>query len=349
MQRENAHGILGLAAMLIAGICVMCGCAGAQASDASDSPRQVAGIAIGIQGLPGRGDAARWAAAEGLGLSYAGELFGWVEDEPGVYAWSREPEKDKLKRYFAELKKWGYKIQMADGTVHMDQKHLPKVMAGKRFNDPELLNAWEAYLTAFLAQYGDYIDFFAIGNEVLSYFHNKPDEWNDYVAFVKRGSEVIHRLRPEIKVGVIFAEEDPGKRWQDVAPFCDYFGYNYCTPCSTFRKSPTKHALDPERPEHFAKIFEQALRTAGDKPILISEMGCATHPEIDSSPELQAQFIRMLFQWIRGKEGRILAMSWLGVKDWPYEGTRQALQGYLDSRLLEHGGFMRYLTSLGLQ
>jgi hypothetical protein len=42
-------------------------------------------------------------------------------------------------------------------------------------------------------------------------------------------------------------------------------------------------------------------------------------------------------------------MSWLAPTDWPYEATKQALQGYLDAAALNHEPFMKYLTSLGLK
>ena len=63
---------------------------------------------------------------------------------------------------------------------------------------------------------------------------------------------------------------------------------------------------------------------------------------------MQAQFIQELFKWMRGKESRVLGMSWLSVSDWNLEGTRENLQGNLDPKLLRDDRFLHYLTSLGL-
>jgi len=247
------------------------------------------------------------------------------------------------------LKQQGYKVSITFTNVHMDQKHLPAYLKGKRFNDPYFLERWEEYLEAFLPRYGNYIDFLNIGNEVNNYFGKHYNEWKDYVEFFKRGSEVIRRLKPQINVGIVLVEERREHFWKAVEPYCDHLAITYYTPCSMFGKSPTAEALDKKSSKYFARLLDEAIRIAGKKKLLITEIGCATHPALDSSPELQAQFIEALFQWLPGKEGRILGISWLAAIDWPYEGTKKALKGYLDPALLENEPFMRFLTSLGLR
>jgi len=212
-----------------------------------------------------------------------------------------------------------------------------------------MLERWENYLEAFLPRYGDYIDFLNIGNEVNNYFGKHYKEWKDYVEFFKRGSEVIQRLKPRIMIGIVLVEERREHFWKAVGPHCDHLAITYYTPCSMFGKSPTADALDKNSKTYFGKTLDEAVRVAGKKKVLVTEIGCATHPALDSSPELQAQFIEALFQWLRGKEDKILGMSWLAAIDWPYEGTKKALKGYLDPALLKHEPFMRFLTSLGLR
>jgi hypothetical protein len=165
---------------------------------------------------------------------------------------------------------------------------------------------------------------------------------------VRKGAEIIHEVRPEIRVGVALSSNDAATCWSDLEPFCDYLAFTYYAPNSSLTKAPTANALDREHPHYFAKTLDGMLHLAGTKPVLITEIGCATHHSIDSSPELQAQFVRQLVTWLPGKERRILAVSWLSHSDWPYEHTKQALQGYLDEALLEHEPFLRFLTSLGL-
>ncbi len=53
--------------------------------------------------------------------------------------------------------------------------------------------------------------------------------------------------------------------------------------------------------------------------------------------------------WMRGKEDKVLGISWLSLADWPFEATRQGLRGFLDDALLDNDAFMRWMTSLGLK
>ena len=307
------------------------------------------GIPIGIQGLPDDEDPASWAEAEAMQLNFINVWVSWTEPNLQDEPWSQPLENDAQWKRMVALKKKGFTIQVINGIVHMDQKHLPAFVEGKRFNDPELLDRWERYLIAFIQRYGSNIDFFCIGNEVDMYFNGHMEEWPDYCEFVKRGSDVLHREKPGLKTGVILTAKHAARFWKDVEPYCDYLGSNYYTPCSTFEKKPTADALDPNHEQYFARHLDNILKLAGNKPVLFSEIGCATHPDIDSSPALQARFISMLFSWLRGKENKLLAVAWLSISDWPYEGTRTSLKGFLDDKFLEHESFMHYLTSLGLK
>ncbi len=323
-------------AMIICGVAIL---------SAEEIPR----IPIGLDRVPGYRNQEEQRMAKELGLNFIHETSQWIEPEPNQYAWPQSVREDKFLAHLKQLKKWRYKVSVTFTNVHMDQKHLPAYLKDKRFNDPYLLERWEKYLETFLPRYGDYIDFLNIGNEVNNYFGRHHDEWQDYVQFFKRGAEVIRRSRPNVRVGVVLVEDSREKFWKAVAPYCDHLAITFYTPCSVFAKSPTAEALDKTSPKYFRRTLDEAIRIVGEKKLLITEVGCATHPALDSSPELQAQFIESLFGWLRGKEDKILAVSWLSAKDWPYEGTKRALKGYLDPALLKHERFMKFLTSLGLR
>jgi hypothetical protein len=314
----------------------------------ADKQDEEATVPIGLNGIPRQDHVTDRAIAEEFQLNFFTTIFQWKEPEPGAYFWKESTGEDPFKEHLQGLKEQGYVVSLTNTTVHMDQKHLPKYLQGKRFEDPELLERWEVFLRAFLVHYGDSIDFLNLSNEVGSYFGAHREEWLGYLAFVRNGAEIIHEVRPNIRVGVALSSNDAATYWPDLEPFCDYLAFTYYTPNSSLAKAPTAKALDPEHPHYFATTLDSMLHLAGNKPVLITEIGCATHESIDSSPELQAQFIRQLIAWLPGKEDRILGISWLSHVDWPYAHTKQALQGYLDDALLEREPFMRYLTSLGL-
>ncbi len=314
----------------------------------TEKPGKRVTVPFGLNGVPNQDHATDRAIAEEFQLDFFTTIFQWKEPEPGAYFWKAVTGDDPFKKHLQSLKQQGYVISLTNTTVHMDQKHLPKYLEGKSFDDPELLERWEAFLRAFLAQYGDSIDFLNLSNEVDSYFGGHRDEWPKYLAFVRKGAAIIHEARPKIRVGVVLSCNGAATYWPDLEPYCDYLAFTYYTPNSSLGKSPTAQALDPDHPKFFAAALDNMLHLADSKPVLITEIGCATHESIDSSPELQAQFINQLIAWLSGKEDRILCVSWLSHVDWPYAHTKQALQGYLDDALLQHEPFMRYLTSLGL-
>jgi hypothetical protein len=287
-------------------------------------------------------------APKELGLNYFYLLHEWKESTPGIYRWTGLKD-DPFLTQLKALKQSGVKVAVTLTHVHMDQKHVPDDLRDKRFNDPALLKRWQKFLQEFLARYGDHIDLLNIGNEVNTYFGAHKPEWQDYAEFFKISSAHVHAARPKLKVGIPLGNDHFEEFWKDIALFSDYLAFNYYTPCSSLYKSPTAPALDSKSTLYFAKRFDEVLKLSGNKLVLLSEIGCATHPDVDSSPELQAEFVRKLFAWLRGKESKIIAACWVSLKDWPYEGTKIALKGYLDERLLKHEPFMRYLTSLGLQ
>jgi hypothetical protein len=317
-------------------------------AEESQKPSKAATVPIGLNGVPSQDHATDWTIAEEFQLNFFTTIFQWKEPKPGAYFWKEFTGEDPFKKHLQSLKEKGYLVALTNTTVHMDQKHLPKYLKGKRFDDPELLERWEVFLRAFLIEYGDSIDFLNLSNEVGSYFGGHREEWSEYLAFVRLAAEIVDEVRPDIRVGVVLGRNGAASYWRDLEPYCDHLAFTYYTPNSSLVKSPTARALDSEHPDYFAAALDGMLRLAGPKPVLITEIGCATHESIDSSPELQAQFIKQLIAWLPGKEDRILGLSWLSHIDWPYAHTKRALQGYLDEELLEREPFMRYLTSLGI-
>jgi hypothetical protein len=323
--------------------------AAAAAAAAAPAPAPERRVPIGLNGLPQAGNADSEKTPKDHGLNFLHEMARWEEPAPGEYPWPKTGEPDPWGKRLADLKADGYTISVTMANVHMDQKHMPAYLGGAPFDDPRVLERWAAFLTVFLERYGDSIDFLNIGNEVNNYFGKFPAEWPAYVKFMAAGRAVAKKLKPKIRVGTVLVEDGREKFWASIAPLCDHLAVTYYAPCSMFGKMPAADALDPEKPGFFGRTLDAALALAGDKPLLITEIGCATHPSLDSSPAVQARFIAALFDWLRARGGRVAGLSWLSERDWPYEATRKALAGQLDAALLKHEPFMRFLTSLGLR
>ncbi|MBE3065102.1 MAG: hypothetical protein IMZ69_08815, partial [Spirochaetes bacterium] len=112
---------------------------------------------------------------------------------------------------------------------------------------------------------------------------------------------------------------------------------------------PTAQALDPRQTVFFAKTLDTLMRQSGGRKLLLTELGCATHASLDSSPETQAQFLTTFFAWLRQAESRVAAVSYICDKDLPYEATQAALKQMFGDEIMKYRGFIRLITSLGLR
>jgi uncharacterized protein (TIGR03067 family) len=316
---------------------------------ASAEERTQLQVPFGIEGTPEHGkDASRRTARE-LGLRLKTFQTRWLESEPGQYSWAVSPGDDRFLEELRELHSQGYIISIDYTNIFMDHKHLPRYVEGKNLDDAYLLKRWEAHLKAFLERYGDSIDLLSFGLEVDTYFGRHPSEWRPFLTFFRRGAALTRTLRPKIKVSVTLQSGGLDRFWKDIAPDCDFLSTTYYAPCSAFGKSPTAEALDPNHPRYCRRALDRILRAAGKKKVLLREVGCPSHEAVDSSPEVQAKFVRVFFGWLRDHQGSMLGASWVGMTDWPWEHTKTALKGQLDDALLKDGPFLRFVTSLGLK
>jgi len=308
-------------------------------------------VPIGIGGLPGAANEEDAKTAKDFGLNFLHETTRWDEPRQGDYKWKDFTEEDDpFAARISKLKDDGYTVAVTFKNVDDDKKRLPLYLAGRPFDDPDLLKRWTVFLKAFVRRYGQEIDFLNLGHQVNNYFGKHETEWPAYVRFVAAGSIAIRKEAPKISVGVVLNHtDDPPRFWRDLAPACTHFAMTYTTPCSIMRKDPTLNALTPKHPKFFANTFETVMRMAGRRKLLLTEVSCPTHLSIDSSPAIQARFIQALFAWLRRAESRVAGLSWAGDKDWPYEATQGALRQMFGDQVLELRGFIRLLTSRGLR
>ena len=301
---------------------------------------------LGVQGLPGsQGDfAGATEASVGFGV-----FFGrWDEPEPDKYNWANNVDDiNDLGEYLKGLKQNGIASYVMIANVHMESLEMPEYLDGKPFDDPYVLERWELYLKRLLERYGRWIDYISIGNEVDWYFSQHEQQFPSFVTFLARGAEVIRREAPHIAVGAALQSGGLDRWWPALEPHLDYLGATYYAPVNMFGITGN-HPLDEENSQYFTKALDRVLQAAGDKKVILTELGCATAPETNSSPEAQAEFIRRFFQWLAKHDEQILALQYIGLQDWPYEGTKIVLQPLLSAELLADETFMRYLTSLGL-
>jgi hypothetical protein len=330
-----------LVAKMLAAVAVVMAFASAQAA-AEPAP-------IGVGGLPHGGNQEEEAVAKDLGLNFVADFSLWDEPKEGDYPWASSPD-DPFGERLKKLKQQGYAVCMTLKNIDDDKKRMPLYLEGRPLDDPLVLARWAAFLKAFLARYGDSIDYLNFGHKVNGYFLKHENEWPAFVRFVAAGAYVVRKEKPKLSFGVVLKDTDePAKYWRELAPACSHLALAYTAPCSVLKKQPTAQALDPRQGIFFARTLESLMRQAGGRKLLLTEVGCASHTSLDSSPEIQAQFITMLMAWLRQSERSVAAVSYVGIKDWPYEATRGVLRQAFGDEILQYRGVIRLLTSQGLK
>lgn len=301
---------------------------------------------LGIQGLPGTGGDFARAEEAGVGL---GVILGrWDEPEPGQYNSHNNGSKTSdLGAYLRGLKEHGLATHVMIANVHKESLQMPRYLEGKPFDDPYVLERWEIYLTGLLERYGESIDYISIGNELDRYFSQNGHQFPGFVKFLAKGAEVIRREAPQIEVGATLQVGNVDRWWPQLEPYLDYLGATYQAPPDMFGKSDIR-PLDEASPAYFTKALARVLQAAGGKRVIFTRLGCATASEECSSPEAQAEFIHRFFQWLPEHDDRIAAVQFIGVQDWPHEGTRIASEPLIGTERLAGEAFTRSWTSLGL-
>lgn len=307
------------------------------------------GAAVGIKDVPGAGIGGDAQMAADLGLNLFHTTRRWVEPRAGDYAWAENAAEDTFAVHLAQLKEAGYAVSLTLDTVDDARKRLPSDLEDRRLDDAALLARWEAFVKAMLGRYGACIDYLNIGNNVDEYFEKHGDEWPGFVRMVQLASSAAAKGHPKLSVGVVLREEGRVRFWGPLKPFCGHLGVKYFAPFTLLAKRPAAWALDPRRPEFFAKTLDAALKLAAPRKVLLVEVGCPTHEALDASPAVQAQFITALMGWLRSREAGVAGLAWATASDWPYDATRKALTGVLDESVPGHKAYLRFLTTLGLK
>jgi hypothetical protein len=277
-------------------------------------------------------------------ITFAPLAWGGVERTPGEYDWEPMEWWAKVAEVVPALPDRIWTIY----PVHMNERgSLPPDLQDAAFDSREMIDRFDAFVkeAAPRGQWNDGRTIVMVGNEIDSWAKTYPDEVDAYVTFSNEAAEAIRRHAPTARVvNSLTADvlDDPATRglaermneatdlialqWYDLRP-------DFCVRKLT----------------DLAGLVEQMLAVAGDKPLLISEIGLPTGAGCESSDDLQAERVRELFDVLsRYDRSEIEGAVWLGLDDWPV----QPLEEYVAQQFPMFVGnvpFLSFLTSLGLR
>ncbi len=227
-------------------------------------------------------------------------------------------------------------IQVLNTTA----KETPPDLAVTPFDAPEMTARFHALINALLPHLDSHVRYLSIGNEVDVYLATHPAEWNAYQAFLEDGIAYIHSVAPWIRVGttVTFggASGANGDRIATLTRKSDILILTYYPLQANFA------ALPPASPE---TDFPKMLALAGDRPVVLQEVGYPSAERLSSSEQAQAEFVTSVFRaWAAAGE-RIPFLNYFALHDFSPALCGQMMDYYG----LHDINFEAYLCSLGLR
>lgn len=224
-------------------------------------------------------------------------------------------------------------------VINTTNRETPPDLLDVPFDALDMIERFQRLFDALLPVLNDRVVYFAIGNEVDAYLSAHPDEWQAYTTFYEASLAYIHQTAPQIKVGVTTTFNGAAAYPDQVADLnvmSDVFIMTYYPLNMDFTVRP------PDAP---LTDFPQMVAWAGEKPLLLQEVGYPVAESLGSSEAAQAEFVQHVFAAWEANAADIPFLSYFALGDFSEElcTTLTGYYGLPDAQL-----FRDYLCTLGL-
>jgi hypothetical protein len=178
--------------------------------------------------------------------------------------------------------------------------------------------------------------YLSIGNEVDVYLGSHPEELEPYRRFLADAVAHAHQLFPGVLVGVT-STYDGARRVVSLQEPTDVVVLTYY---------PLGPRFVPRPPSTAAPDLAAMLEIAGDRPLVLQEVGYPSDPVLSSSEQRQAEFVTAILAAWKAAGSRVPMLNWFALGDFTAQLCDQ-LVGYYG--LGGDRNFGAYLCSLGLR
>ncbi|MBN1856659.1 MAG: hypothetical protein JW846_06890 [Dehalococcoidia bacterium] len=300
-------------------------------------PLQKGGRLLGI-GVAGAIDAdygASFEQAIEMGMAFVELSIAWddVEPHPGQY------DDEVVNRVNDICAEHDTKIALTLMPVDNVALRMPSDLAGKAFDDGEVVERFDALLENVLATLPD-VDVFvlSIGNEVDAYLSG--DEWEHYAAFLQQTANHARELQPDLKVGVKLRFESVT---ESAVEQCRSLNEHSDAVLLTYY--PVNADFSVRQPWSVDDDLGEVVALFPGREFMVLECGYPSGQGVGSSEEMQAQFMSYAFAaWDhRALSMRVMSFSWLHDVS-PEE--LEALSRYYGS---DDARFLEFLATRGLR
>jgi len=268
-------------------------------------------IGIGIN-VPDASPEARQAALDTVrrtGATFFALELSWSAAEPRP----REYRLDEVTRAARLLRQSGATLHLSIPLVTESARDVPGDLTDTAFDDPKLSLRLGRLLDALTPVLLD-VQTLSLGDAADTYFADKPDELRAYRRLFDGAVQFLQRKAPRLLVGVTTAAPTESRSPQVAAELhrrSPVLFYTYC-PLVASASAP----FTQRDPEVLEKDWAALLTAAGDRPVAFPGVSYSSSAENGSSPQKQAEFIRVFRRFVNRADGqRLLFARYLWLRD----------------------------------
>jgi hypothetical protein len=275
---------------------------------------------------------------------------GWADLEPSAGQFLLGPTLVQPLTYmlarYPQFTGFGLSVTMLNGA----QRSLPPDLAARAFDDPQVLQRFDALIDAIAAEpLSRQLTYVLLGSEIEGGLHT-PEDIDAFMTFYKRAVQRIHLRLPGVKVSspitVDGALHTATQLFDKISAASDFVAYTYYPITASATGSWSMGSMT----RVYADLAHLAER-AGDKQFAFTEIGFTASPENDSSEDDQAKFVQEIFGDLEvyRRQGRIAFLVYHSLYDYPPDaclayGRSQQVEALLICSFLEHLGLRSYAT-----
>jgi len=225
------------------------------------------------------------------------------------------------------------------GTIFSGSNAMPADLVGLSWADPNVINRFEALLTALYQQIPSQTHWINLGYEVDAYLNQNPDQVEPYLLFLNQVRTMGRSLLPTTSFGVVYsfdAVRASTATYYWLAGFGDHVAFDYYNIGSDFvERDPSTPAADLWLMTHFANGL----------PVLINEVGYSSSPLLGGGPAAQQQFFQNFFAALQQNSGSFIGAVVWSMIDMPAAVVAQAAA---ELGTATDPNFAAFLGSLGI-
>lgn len=223
------------------------------------------------------------------------------------------------------------------------KRDMPDYLKDKKWDDPVVAERFDELMKHLGALLTGAPKFVSLGNDADVYFHMHPDELAGYMKFFERAQASAQRVFLGARVGITVTYEGLAsgreKLIQTLLQPCTIAIFTYY-PFVNTRLQPI---------ENVGEHLDAMIKAAGDRPVVLQEVGYPSSESVGSSNKQQAFFFRTVIAAIRQRPQISFANLYM-LHDFPSSTCAQMIDYYNGNDWPQDAKdrFHAFMCSLGL-